>query len=385
MNQPGKPRSGQIIALALALIGGIAAGAAAVPDDEKLLGVVTAVGGTTLPTTITLSTAGGEEILTLTQETEFELDDDDREDGEFDALHDEHDEEEAEDDEDDDGDGRDDDEEEVEDGFALDPTLLVGLFVKAEFNPDDRTVETIEIETEFETFGRVTGVDPVAATVTIETFSGAPVTLSVTDETEVEVDGVEGADLSELVGRFAEAEYDPNTLVAKEIEAEDDDLAQGTIESVDLAAGTLVVRVDGTSVSFIAAGDTEVDLDFQDADLASLLPGQRVLIEFEEEDGLLFAEHVNALTPRAAPVSGTVASVSTASQTLTLASSRGRGRNRVQALSLLKINAGTVVKVNGKRTTLAAVPAGSKLRARVVQSDGVYVVRSLTAKVPRRR
>lgn len=381
MKQTVGQGSGQIIALTLALIAGITTGVAADRDEERLLGVVTAVGGATLPTSITLSTASGEETLTLTHETEFELDDDDREDDELDALH-----EGEEDEDDEDGDGRDDEEEAEEDAFAGDPTQLLGLFVKAEFNPEDRTVEEIEIETEFETFGRVRAVDPVAATVTIEPFGGAPVTLTVTDETEVEVDGAEAAGLSDLAGRFVEAEYDPNTLVAEKIEADDDDLAQGTIESVDPATGVLVVRVDGTSVSFAVTEDTDVDLDFQDAELSSLLPGHQVLIEFEEEDGLLFAERVNAITPRAVPVSGTVATVSATSQTLVLAPRRrSSGRNRAQALPLLKVNAGTTVRVNGKRAALAAVPAGSKVRVRVVPSDGVYVVRSLIARVPRRR
>ena len=112
---------------------------------------------------------------------------------------------------------------EVNDASGTLADLQLGEAVEAEYDPTTFAAFSIDVNSEdqnAEVEGTVSGVDPVAGTVTITPQDGAPdITLSVDASTEIDVND-EGAGLADIqVGMPIKAEYDASSLLASEIEA----------------------------------------------------------------------------------------------------------------------------------------------------------------------
>lgn len=350
-------------------------------DDREVSGVVTAVAPAVDPDTLTLRTSSGDLQVTVTAETEFELDDDEPDDdGDDEGDGDDGgDDDEEGDDDDDDGDGEEDDEDDDEGEIRTDLALLVGRFVTIELEGDTLVAEKIEVETQFEVSGRVTAVSAPAApaTVTIKPAFDPAVTLTITVDTDLEVDDAELVDLTSLVGLYVEAEYDPATLAASEIEAESEtDLSRGVVKSVDSESGAVVLSNGRRSVRFATRGYTDVDLDFQDSSVSDLRRGTRVVVEFKRgSGGVRVARQIDGHVSRTRSAAGTVSAVSVSSQTLLVRPARA-GASPI----LVKLNAGTSLRLNGRRAALSAVPVGASVSLRGVSHDGLVVARNVTVR-----
>lgn len=349
-------------------------------DGSEVAGIVTAVSGTTLPFTLTLQTASAPVTVNVTADTEFEVD-----------GHSEH------EGGDDQGGGGDDKlaahalrpaEHDEDPGTPLDPTQLVGLFVQVHFDPTTNDALKIEAETEFELFGVVTAVGGPKAptTITVHQFRGADVTLNVTDQTQLSVDDKQVTDLTTLVDEFVEAKYDAATGDASEIEVKSDDhFVEGTLQAIDVAGLTMTINgPHGSSTIGISATAT-VDLDGQAATLADLVVGDKIGVQFTGEHGKRLAQHIEAFTPAPVTLSGRVSGISTTAHTITVTKTAGlsAAAARTQKPALLKVNASTIILVNGHKSTFSAILPGSKVTTQYVHRHGSSIARKVVATLPR--
>ncbi|MBM2812182.1 MAG: hypothetical protein HW416_2941 [Chloroflexi bacterium] len=214
--------------------------------------------------------------------------------------------------------------------------------------------------------------------VTIAPTNGAsPVTVVVTANTHIELDGqtVGLADLQ--VGMQVEAHYDPITFEAFVIDADslgqaDDAKIHGLVAAVGLDAGTLTITPDGggANVTLIVNAATEIEVNGEDATLAEVQVGMPVRAEYDSST--LVAEEVKAGSGEDdddndgdAHVNGIVAAVTATSVTIT---PDGGGANIT-----LTVDASTEIEVNDEDAALADIHVGDPIKAE-------YFISTLVAK-----
>lgn len=350
--------------------------------EFRASGEVTEVGGNALPNTVTIQTVDGPVTVAADEETRFELDDDDsvpeaeavRGGGGVHSLHDQ------------DGDGEDDREQPDEDRFRGDLSQLIGHFVTSIYDPATLVTEEIQVESTFEVSGRVTAVRN--GSVVIAPFGGTTLTLGTDTETEISIDGAGAADLSALARRTVVAHYDPATLIAHAIEADTEDtVVRATVTGVEPTIGVLQARADRATATFSVPPGANVNLDFQDSILSELTQGDTAWVAYQAQpDGTRVAHRIDALTDGRLRTSGRISEVSIPSHTVLVASAVRRGRTtRATQGKLLKVNGGTEVTVNGRKSRLAWIPSGGRVTATFVRRDGWLIARTLAIQVPRRR
>ena len=143
---------------------------------------------------------------------------------------------------------------------------------------EDEDAEDIQCEgpDEEDVEGTISSVDVNANTVTIHSEEdGSDVTLNVTPETEIEVDGEDATIVDLLAGQRVEAEFDHATFNAFRIEVDDEmeeAEIEGSITAVDAGAGTVTIQDEnGKIVTLIVNATTEVKRDDEPAFLSDLL------------------------------------------------------------------------------------------------------------------
>ena len=283
---------------------------------------------------------------------------------------------------------------EIDGATAAVSQLMAGQDVEAHYHPT--TLEARAIEADAEDFaddahvsGVITALDFVIGTISIGNASGAgaPITLSVTASTEVELAGDNDSFDQLVVGMPVAAEYDLSTRNAKEIHAGDasaddndvdDDLTiTGAISAVDATAGTVTMSSGGTVRVLQVVASTRIEINGEPGALAQILVGAsakaeyfRTSLELKElsigqDDGGGpgggggAGEDVHVL--------GTVAAVDTSAGTLTV-DPDGSGANVT-----VKVVGTTVIEINGEPGILAQVQVGATI-------DAEYFVGSLEAK-----
>lgn len=157
-------------------------------------------------------------------------------------------------------------------------TLLDNAVVHLKNGSDDAQDVQSEGPDHGEVEGVISAVDPAASTVSITPEDGGEdVTVNVTDETEIEIDGEDGTIDDLQVGQRAEAKFDPATFDAFRIEVEDEveeARIEGVITNVDVAAATVTIQdANGVSVTVIATSGTEIKRDDEPAFLSDLQIG----------------------------------------------------------------------------------------------------------------
>lgn len=145
---------------------------------------------------------------------------------------------------------------------------------------EDEDAEDIQCEgpDEEDVEGTISSVDVNANTVTIHSEDdGSDVTVNVTPETEIEVDGEDATIVNLLAGQRVEAEFDHATFNAFRIEVDDEmeeAEIEGSITAVDAGAGTVTIQDEnGKIVTLIVNATTEVKRDDEPAFLSDLLVG----------------------------------------------------------------------------------------------------------------
>ena len=179
--------------------------------------------------------------------------------------------------------------------------LTVGMKAEAEFDPVsfdafkiDAEQEDDDSEEEAHVKGKVTAVDPGAATITIEPKGGSPVTLAVEDSTRIKLNG-DPAVLDDLpVGAKAEAEYDPATNLALKIEAEtedddddDDDHetaeVEGNVTAVSASSITIAPEGRRTPVTLTIDDSTAIVVDDEPGSAAAIKVGDEAEAKYDRE------------------------------------------------------------------------------------------------------
>lgn len=333
----------------------------------KFAGLVVSVSNNALPAELTLATASGERIVTVSVTTQFELDDNDQED---EAA-----------------------EEDTERGFRANPALLTGRFVTVEVDRSLSFALEVTVESIFETSGVVINAGSRARSpvLTLRQYGGGILRLRITGETELRISPLT---LDQLEGRWVDVEYDPQTGAALEIEAAiEEKRAAGIISSVDPAARTLLLSSAAGPLLFEIAPGAEIDINFQPAAAADLQPGTRALVRYREDgrdqaaasaggepDGPeLEATRISAVTEVDGSVRGTVESTSVTGQTITIIPSRLRDGSTPITL---KVDPASRLKAGGRPVGPASLQAGSRIRASTASSGPIRSIRSLRSRKP---
>ncbi len=230
--------------------------------------------------------------------------------------------------------------------------------------------------TEDEVHGAINAIS--GSDVTITPDNGTPqVTVVVTDNTHIELDGQTVGLASLQVGMQVEAHYDPTTFEAFFIDADslgqaNEAKIQGLVAAVDLDAGTLTITPDGggANVTLIVNAATEIEVNGEEATLAEVQAGMPVRAEYDSST--LVAGEVKAGSEEDgddddgdAHVNGIVAAVTTTSVTIT---PDGGGANIT-----LTVNSSTKIEVNGEDATITDIHLGDPIKAE-------YVISTLAAK-----
>jgi hypothetical protein len=148
--------------------------------------------------------------------------------------------------------------------------------------------EDIEVEgpEEAEVRGTVSAVDTTLNTVSVTpTGGGADVTVNVTPDTFVEVSGVTATIADILVGMNGDAEYDPLTMNAFHVEAEDeaeDAEIEGTITAVDAINGFVTITdINSNTVTVGVDAGTQIERDDEPAFLSDLQVNDSAKAEYD--------------------------------------------------------------------------------------------------------
>lgn len=238
---------------------------------------------------------------------------------------------------------------------------IVNLHVSASGDCEDIDSEGPD---EDEVRGTIASVDSGAGTITITPDDGSSdVTLSVTADTEIELDD-EDATLADLVpGDSVEAEFDPATLVAFSIEAESPDVeaeVHGTITNIDLGSGSVTIMdEDGISITVNVTASTEIFLDGESAFLTDLVIGDQAEVDYNTLT--MEAGRIDAHTPEDKEIEGTITALDAGAGTLSIT---GECEGREESHSVdLTVDANTVITLDDAPATLSDLAVGFEAEA----------------------
>ena len=242
--------------------------------------------------------------------------------------------------------------------------LLAQDRVKAAYEAVSLNALKIAVQAE-KVQGEITALDAATTEVTLQPKVGAPVVLTVTDRTKLEVWGKEPAVFADLkLGMWAKAEYNAGTKEAYELEVKgkgEPSLAtrHGFFGMVKAKGDTsLTLDTKQGEVMFLLDANTMYwDPPKKDATLADVNVGDRVAVLAErQQDGTLLAKRVLIIPPKPAkPV-----------------------RIQVSA-TVTKVEGNTITLSNDGETYTIQLPAG--LAAKVQEGDVITIALLRTAGV----
>lgn len=214
--------------------------------------------------------------------------------------------------------------------------------------------------------GTIRSVDLNRGSVTIAKRGGEPVTLNVTDRTEITRNG-QPARLHDLqAGDKATAKYDSRSFAASKIEARGDErepLARvdGTFSGVDASSSAVVINPlsEGEPVRLTITSTTALTLDQRPASLEEMASGFGVVALMREGS----MEAVSVSAESLAEIRGVIRAVNAEAKTVTIDPLSG------DANVTLNVVEGTVIGLNGRPASLADLAAGYHARASYEQSS----------------
>ncbi|MEX0763217.1 MAG: DUF4382 domain-containing protein [Dehalococcoidia bacterium] len=267
---------------------------------------------------------------------------------------------------------------------AADLEGMTGSHVEVEYNTGTMAATRISAEADASSAVHVEGtlqaVDTASGAVTIGLQNGQEQVIQTSADTLILADGSAGnlAALAALVGGTVVAEYDAETRVSSRIDAEASvDAAvtvDGVIESVDAAAGTVVILAHGGETLVLnITSETRVKLGGAVSGIASLAAetGSQVEVEYNQETGAATEISVQsgAGATTSAFVVGTLESVSTLAGTVTVATDAG-------ARLVFEVTSESRILINGSASALAALltEAGSQVSVEYDAAAGAVIV-----------
>ena len=121
----------------------------------------------------------------------------------------------------------------------------------------------------------------------------AEVTVTVDALTLIEIDGATATLADLTVGMFVEVAYDPDTFLAYSIEADGDGndshaSVSGTVTDVNVAAGTVTLDANGSSITLNVGACTEIEVNDEEAGLSDIQVGMPIYAEYDSGNSNAF-------------------------------------------------------------------------------------------------
>jgi len=230
--------------------------------------------------------------------------------------------------------------------------------VEVSYNAQTTVAAAINVRVEGAIKGAVQEVNAGAGNFITKLPDGATLTLAMTSETIITVDGKKAATTDLKSGQHVSAIYNIRTMTALKVSADNTSEVAGAVQSVDISAGTVTLRAkDGTIVTLKVTGDTKVQIRGLLFGLLGVSTGMTVKAEYNVTTGE--ATKIQAQEAHESRVSaiGAITGVDSGAGSVTLKLMTG-------ASLTVRTNADTKVRLDGKDAALTNLKAG----------DAVHVV-----------
>jgi hypothetical protein len=222
--------------------------------------------------------------------------------------------------------------------------------------------------------GLIARVNPDTGALAIALSNTEILTLTVTDRTEITLNGRPGR-LSDLRnGMRVEARFCRETLMATVVAAQSEDPgdcvltgASGLIQRVNPDAGTLSIALSDTAADVLTLNvtdRTEITLDGRPARLSDLRPGMRVAVRFCRQT--LIAASIAAVTPtdecNLVSAAGVIVRVNPDANSLSFTGSEGN-------VITLNVTSRTEITLNGRAARLSDLRPEMRVEARFCREN----------------
>lgn len=170
--------------------------------------------------------------------------------------------------------------------------IAIGNLVRARFDRKTQDAISLRVLTNppqpAKVRGTVTAVDQDAATVTITPEEGDAVTLNITQDTKLVVNGEPAALADVQVGMGAHAHYNAATMNARHLVAGDIESRpakiRGTVTAVDLNAATVTITpAEGDAVTLNITDETKIFINHHSAALADVVVGSKAVARYDAD------------------------------------------------------------------------------------------------------
>jgi hypothetical protein len=246
-----------------------------------------------------------------------------------------------------------------------------GMTIKAEFDLTTGEATELKVSAEGRAKGRdeeekasgtIASIDSAGGKVTVDLDTGGSLTLSVTDDTEIEADGKGNALASLEVGARVNVEYNAETMSASEIEVRSTPQARleaevhGTIQVLDQANHQITLRLqDGSTRELVVNSDTVIRINGQPSAEADLKLGMEVEARYQTSTSTALRINTTAKAQAEAEVRGKVKNVNTVARHLVIDTADGKSM-------VVSITLTTSITKNGQPITLLDIVAGTEVK-----------------------
>ncbi len=235
----------------------------------------------------------------------------------------------------------------------------IGAEVVVRYNAETKTLSKIvvaandkdkaDISADLRLTGEVKSVDIAKGVMTITTDSGASVTLKLSSEARINLQGAitTTAGLQGKAGERIKLDYDANSGQLKKLESktnvELETSASGVLKAVNVADGTVTVTTaTGTDVTLKIASESRIIANGSLSILASLRAfiGAQTTIDYRHDTRAIHELHVHGQAKGSTGVTGTIKAVNAEKSTITITTPEG-------GEVVLSINAASSLLTNG--------------------------------------
>lgn len=246
--------------------------------------------------------------------------------------------------------------------------IVPGDPIKAQYYVESLIAKEIKAGAEEEedhddakTSGTVTAVD--STTVTIAPANGtAEITLTVASWTEIKVNDEDATIADIQAGDSITAEYDVDTLVAKELKVgdtgeEEEVETSGTVSEVTDTTVTVNPDDGGEPITLTVNSETDIEIDGEDGNIADIQVGDTIRADYDSVTLVandIKVGHGGGGEEEDVTIEGTVAAVG--SDSITIDPDSG-------SPVVLTVNASTEIEKNGEGAAIEDIIVGDQIRA----------------------
>ena len=252
--------------------------------------------------------------------------------------------------------------------------IAPGDMVSIKYDRESSAATDIRVKAEAKVEGVIKDVDNAGNKITVELSDGTALTLTLTEQSEVEVNGEDASIEDLLADARVEIEFNPSTMEVLEIESDTRAEAEGTISSVDSEANTVTILMeDGSKLTLNITNDTRVRIERILFGITGLSEGLAVYVKYDRSTGEALEvraegqKHRQADEKDEAKLTGTVTSIDSESGEVTVTLESGR------SLTLL-LGDGTEIEIDGsddEGQPLADLLDGQRVKVEYDRESGI--------------